>query len=183
MTLPIPSYVTPFESIARTLITAATLTLIWTGASRMEVRTAARYPLAGLLSAALIAWVVLAQHLGAANTYLALSDDQPQSVALPLALLLPLTVTVGAIWMSQPLARLVSAIPLWSLVAIQFYRVAGGIFIILWASDRLALAIRTSGVMGGKPFDAHLRFADLWGKPAGRWQVVFTQVTQVPSQK
>jgi hypothetical protein len=137
MTLPLPAYVGPFESIARTLITAAALMLIWTGASRMEERAATRYALAGLLSGALIFWVALAQHLGAANTYLASSDDQPQSVALPLALLLPLAVTAGTIWVSQLVRRLVFAIPLWSLVAIQFYRVAGGIFIILWASDRL----------------------------------------------
>jgi len=137
MTLPIPDYVAPFESTMRTLITLAALVLICAGGLRMEERAPARYAIAGSLSAVLIAWVMLAQHLGAANTYLASSDSQPQSVGLPLALLLPLAVAAGGIWASRQVARLISAIPLWSLVVIQVYRVAGGIFVLLWASGRL----------------------------------------------
>jgi hypothetical protein len=135
--LPIPDYVSPFESTMRTFITLAALVLIWAGASRMQGRASSRYATAGLLSAALIAWIVLAQRLGAANTNLATTDSQPPGLGLPLALLLPLALAAGGIWASRQVTRLIFAIPLWSLVAIQTYRIAGGIFLLLWASGRL----------------------------------------------
>ena len=137
MNLPIPAYVSPYESTTRTLITLAAFALIWTGASRVEGRAPTRYAIAGLLSVVFLAWVVLAQHLGVENTYPASSDSQPPSVALPLALLLPLAVAAGGIWLFRPVAKLVSAIPLWSLVVIQTYRIEGGMFVLLWVSGRL----------------------------------------------
>jgi hypothetical protein len=42
-----------------------------------------------------------------------------------------------ALWLSGNLASLVSAIPLPWIVAAQIYRVAGGIFLVLWADGRL----------------------------------------------
>ncbi|MBS0335123.1 MAG: nuclear transport factor 2 family protein [Proteobacteria bacterium] len=38
-----------------------------------------------------------------------------------------------------------------------------------------------SGTDGGKPFSARLRFMDVWARRDGRWVVVFTQATRVPS--
>jgi hypothetical protein len=52
-------------------------------------------------------------------------------------LLIPLAVAAIALWRSESIARLVSAIPLHWLVAAQVYRVAGGIFLVLWADGRL----------------------------------------------
>src|SRR5262249_57420989 len=52
-------------------------------------------------------------------------------------LLLPLAVAAIALWRSESIARLVSAIPLHWLVAAQVYRVAGGIFLVPWADGRL----------------------------------------------
>jgi hypothetical protein len=52
-------------------------------------------------------------------------------------LLIPLAVASIALWRSESIARLVSAIPLHWLVAAQVYRVAGGIFLVLWADGRL----------------------------------------------
>ncbi|MCW6530415.1 nuclear transport factor 2 family protein [Sphingomonas sp. MMSM20] len=37
------------------------------------------------------------------------------------------------------------------------------------------------GTDGGKPFVSHMRFADIWAKRGGRWQVVFTEVTRFPA--
>jgi hypothetical protein len=36
------------------------------------------------------------------------------------------------------------------------------------------------GVNGGQHFEATLRFADVWVKRDGAWQVVFTEVTPIP---
>ena len=38
-----------------------------------------------------------------------------------------------------------------------------------------------SGMDGGKPFSARLRFMDVWAKRGGHWVVVFTQATRVPA--
>ena len=32
----------------------------------------------------------------------------------------------------------------------------------------------------GKPYEMRLRFADIWAKRNGRWQVIFTQVARAP---
>lgn len=37
------------------------------------------------------------------------------------------------------------------------------------------------GISDGKPYHVRLRFADLWAKRDGHWQVIFTQARQLPS--
>lgn len=39
------------------------------------------------------------------------------------------------------------------------------------------------GTDGGKSFTSHMRFADVWAKRNGKWQVVFTEVTRFPPAK
>ena len=74
MTPQIPGYLLSFESIVRLLVTIIALGLIWLGAARMPASAKSRYATAGVLSAMLIGWVAVAQHLGAANTYFATAD-------------------------------------------------------------------------------------------------------------
>jgi hypothetical protein len=135
MTPQIPGYLLSFESTVRPLVTIIALGLIWSGAARMPASAKSRYATAGVLSAVLIGWLAVAQYLGAANTYFAGTET-----AVPLVLfglLIPLTVAAIALWQSESIARLVSAIPLHWLVAAQVYRAAGGIFLVLWADGRL----------------------------------------------
>lgn len=47
----------------------------------------------------------------------------------------------------------------------------------------LAGEVYLSGTSGGRLFNAHTRFADIWAKRAGRWQVVFTEVTRIPAKQ
>src|SRR6516225_3348204 len=76
MTPQIPGYLLSFESIVRLLVTIIALGLIWLGAARMSASAKSRYVTAGVLSAALIGWVAVAQYLGAANTYFAAADTR-----------------------------------------------------------------------------------------------------------
>lgn len=39
------------------------------------------------------------------------------------------------------------------------------------------------GTDGGKSFASHMRFADIWAKRDGKWQVIFTEVTRFPPPK
>src|SRR5258705_4625603 len=135
MTPQIPGYLLSFESIVRLLVTIIALGLIWLGAARMPGSVKSRYTTAGMLSVVLMGWVAVARYLGAANTYFAVADTAVPTVLF--GLLIPLAVAAIALWRSESIARLVSAIPLHWLVAAQVYRVAGGIFLVLWANGRL----------------------------------------------
>jgi hypothetical protein len=137
MTPQIPEYLLSFESIVRPLVTIIALGLIWLGAARMPASAKSRYTTAGVLSVVLIGWEAVAQYLGAANTYLATVENPPAVPTILFGLLIPLAVAAIALWRSESIARLVSAIPLHWLVAAQVYRVGGGIFLVLWADGRL----------------------------------------------
>ena len=135
MTPQIPGYVIAFELTVRPLVAAIALGLIWIGAARMEAPAQSRYMTAGALSVALIAWLAIAQHLGAANVYFAATDNAVPTVLF--GLLIPLVAAAVALWLSGNLASLVSAIPLPWIVAAQIYRVAGSMSFVLWADGRL----------------------------------------------
>jgi hypothetical protein len=134
MTLQIPGYLLSFESVIRPLVIIIALSLIWLGAARMRGSAKSRYATAGVLSAVLIGWVAIALYLGAANTY---SATKEAPVPIAFGLLIPLAVATIGLWQSESIARLASAIPLHWLVAAQVYRIAGGIFLVLWADGRL----------------------------------------------
>ncbi|MDQ2860548.1 MAG: nuclear transport factor 2 family protein [Pseudomonadota bacterium] len=42
--------------------------------------------------------------------------------------------------------------------------------------------VTLTGVDGGKPYAATLRFADVWARRSGKWQVIFTQVARPPAK-
>jgi hypothetical protein len=125
------------ESILRPLVMTIALGLIWLGAARMPTPAMSRFTTAGVLSAVFVGWEVVAQYLGAANTYLATTENPQPVPTLLFGLLIPLAVAAIALWRSESIAKLVSAIPLHWLVAAQVYRVGGGIFLVLWADGRL----------------------------------------------
>lgn len=43
--------------------------------------------------------------------------------------------------------------------------------------------VNLRGIDGGKPFAVTLRFADIWAKRNGKWQVVYTHVSRPPAKK
>jgi hypothetical protein len=127
----IPGYLLSFESIVRPVITIIALSLIWLGAARMPASAKSRYATAGVLSAVLIGWLAVAQHLGEAAA---------NGTTLPIVLsglLIPPAVAAVGLWRSESIASLLSSIPLHWLVAAQIYRVAGGIVLVLWADGRM----------------------------------------------
>jgi ketosteroid isomerase-like protein len=53
----------------------------------------------------------------------------------------------------------------------------------VWSTGAvMAGLVEIEGEDGGKPFRGRMRFADIWRKRDGRWQVVFTEVTRVPAK-
>ena len=51
----------------------------------------------------------------------------------------------------------------------------------IWADGAVMGGLVTlKGMSDGKPYEARLRFADIWAKRGGRWQVIYTQASRVP---
>jgi hypothetical protein len=51
----------------------------------------------------------------------------------------------------------------------------------VWEDGAVLGGVTTfSGTDSGKPFRARIRFVDVWIKRAGRWQVIYTQVSRLP---
>jgi hypothetical protein len=42
--------------------------------------------------------------------------------------------------------------------------------------------VNLRGIDGGKPFSVTLRFADIWAKRNGKWQVIYTHVSKPPER-
>jgi ketosteroid isomerase-like protein len=48
----------------------------------------------------------------------------------------------------------------------------------IWSDGAVMGGVATlKGVDGGKPFSVTLRFADIWAKRKGQWQVIYTHVS------
>ena len=135
MTPQIPGYLLTFEAVSTPIVAAIALGLIWIGAARMGATARSRYATAGALSIALIAWLAAARSLGVANIYAATGETSVPTIMF--GLLIPVVVAAIGVRLSENVASLVSAIPLPLVVAAQIYRVAGGIFLVLWADGRL----------------------------------------------
>jgi ketosteroid isomerase-like protein len=53
----------------------------------------------------------------------------------------------------------------------------------VWSGSAIMGGVATlEGTDSGQPYKVRLRFADVWAKRAGRWQVVYTQASREPSQ-
>ena len=51
----------------------------------------------------------------------------------------------------------------------------------VWKDGAVMGGIATiRGTDGGKRYELRLRFADIWSKRNGRWQVIYTQVSKAP---
>jgi hypothetical protein len=51
----------------------------------------------------------------------------------------------------------------------------------VWSDGAVMGGIATlRGTDGGKRYEMRLRFADIWAKRNGRWQVIYTQVAKAP---
>jgi hypothetical protein len=51
----------------------------------------------------------------------------------------------------------------------------------VWGDGAVMGGIATlKGMDSGRPFAMRLRFADIWAKRSGRWQVIYTQVAKAP---
>jgi ketosteroid isomerase-like protein len=54
----------------------------------------------------------------------------------------------------------------------------------VWLGSAIMGGVATlEGTDSGQPYKVRLRFADVWAKRGGRWQVVYTQASREPAQR
>jgi hypothetical protein len=82
----------------------------------------------------LIGWLAVSIMLGAMGVY---HVDRSAIPTIQYGILLPILIGVVLIWRSEPVKRLIEAIPQQWLVSVQLYRALGVIFLILYATGKL----------------------------------------------
>ncbi len=135
MNLFTPEYLFSFNVIADTFLVISVLCLVWFGVARMPVDWKQRVITAGIISVVLLAWLGLALYLGRLNIYWV--PDNLDMPTIPFGLLVPIFIGFALLMRSARIARLIDAIPLSWLVGVQFYRVLGFMFLVLWWNGRL----------------------------------------------
>jgi hypothetical protein len=135
MELQIPEYLYSFGIFVGIINVLSALILIWLGANRMSHAENDRWNSAFLFSFIVLGWYVIAQVLGRANIYWAVTHMQIPTIQY--GLVIPILVGLYGIIRMERFRRLVLAIPLFALVGVQVYRVLGGIFLVLWNSGKL----------------------------------------------
>ena len=88
-----------------------------------------------ILSVGLLGWFALATYLGRQNVYWVLNN--PTFPTIPFGILVPSIIGLVLLTRSARIARLLDALPLSWLVGVQFYRVLGGVFVVLWSAGHL----------------------------------------------
>jgi hypothetical protein len=135
MELHIPEILFSFNTAAGIVTVVSAIGLIWIGAARMTTGRSERYATAGILLVMLIGWYALAAFLGRANVYWA--GNNPVVPTILFGILIPIVVGFYGLTRNARFARLVEAVPLSALAAVQVYRVLGAIFLVLWADGQL----------------------------------------------
>ena len=85
-------------------------------------------------AAALVGWFLVAVLLASSGAYRGLPDRLP---TIQFGLLVPIVVGAILIWRSPLVSRLIDAVPQHWIVAVEFYRVLGIIFLALYASSQV----------------------------------------------
>lgn len=126
----VPDYLYTLSNVTLFILIVSVLTLIWLGAAHLSLHWKERTATAGILTAVLLVWLVLARYIAQQNFYWA--PNNPTLPTLQFGLLLPVIIALVLLMRSARIARLIDAIPLSWLVGVQFYRVLGFTFLILW---------------------------------------------------
>lgn len=87
-----------------------------------------------MTAAVLVGWFAVAATLASLGAYHAAADRLP---TIEIGIVIPILIGALIIWRSSAISRLIDAIPRHWVIAIQFYRVEGVIFLALYGSKFL----------------------------------------------
>lgn len=155
----LPDYLLVLNFVMRAAIPLTLLAGIWLAVRRTSLPTSEQRSTAAALSAAMIAWFVVAWWLSRREFFVVAGNELPR---IQYALLVP--IIAGSWWiLSSPRLRaVVTAVPQSWLVGVQVYRALGAMFLLLWARGQMpgefAIPAGTGDVIVGvtAPFVAWL---------------------------
>jgi hypothetical protein len=142
----IPAGLEPFMLSASYAVTALLAVAIWWASGRAGLTSGQRAAAWLVAMAVLISWQLLGERLARAGVFI----NQPGRLGpwMGVAVVLPVIIGLAGIAASPTARRIVEATPLWALVAIQFYRVLGVVFLVLWAGRHLPGAFALPAGLG-----------------------------------
>jgi hypothetical protein len=135
MDLHVPEFLYSFEAVTASIVAVAAVGLIWLGAVRMRAEPMERLVTGGLLTAIVLGWLGLAEFLGRANAYWAVTHNPVPTIQF--GILIPIVIGLYGLIKVPSFARLIEAVPLWWLIGVQVYRVLGAVFLVLWFGGQL----------------------------------------------
>jgi hypothetical protein len=142
----IPAGLEPFILSASYGHAALLAVAIWWASGRAGLASAQRAAAWLVAMAVLVSWQLLGETLARAGVFI----NEPDRLGPWMGVAAVLPVILGLAWIAaSPTARrIVEATPLWVLVAIQFYRVLGAVFLVLWAGGHLPGAFALPAGLG-----------------------------------
>ena len=142
----IPAGLEPFMLVASYGLTALIAGVIWWASGRAGLTSAQRAAAWLVAMVVLVSWQLLGETLAGAGFFI----NEPDRLGpwMGVAVVLPVIVGLAGIAASPTARRIVEATPLWALVAIQFYRVLGVVFLVLWAGRLLPGAFALPAGLG-----------------------------------
>jgi hypothetical protein len=125
-------------SVVRALILGAILSGLWLGLQRTALARAARARTWLAVAAPLLAWHFVIWRSAQAGAF-ELPWRVGRAVVPPVAfaIVVPLLVALPLLFRSQRIAAVLDALPPAWLVALQVYRIRGGVFLLRWAAGGL----------------------------------------------
>jgi hypothetical protein len=131
----IPAGLEPVMLAASYGVTALLAVAIWWASGRAGLASAQRTTAWLVAVAVLVSWQLLGETLARAGVFI----NAPGRLGpwMGVAVVLPVILGLAGIAASSTARRIVAATPLWALIAIQIYRIVGGVFLILWAGRHL----------------------------------------------
>jgi hypothetical protein len=139
-----PTYVTYFILLSSIAIIVATLAGLRVAVSNAGWEPSRRAATLRTASVVLLLWFVAAAALAYAGAFRGTPQSPP---TIEFGLFVPLVVGLVWLWRSAAAWRLLDAIPQSWLVGVQFYRVLGAIFLLMYAQGRMpgAFALPAGG--------------------------------------
>lgn len=122
-------------AIVRPLLVATLLVGLWCALTRAQLAFRQRLLTWSVVATVLIAWLITVWTLSARGIFTPGPGATGGMIVVPMILLVAAVLTI--LIRSRTIAAAIDAAPLWWLVAYQGYRVAGLIFVRLWADGLL----------------------------------------------
>ena len=122
------------SSLIRLILHGLMLTGLWLALARSDFAPAARVRTWLAIALPFTAWLAIVWWQAAVGGF----RPGPGLPAIPLAIVLPLIIAIPVLLKSRTIGRLLDAMPPWWLIALQVYRVIGGIFLVAWYRGNLS---------------------------------------------